>query len=88
MSKAALYPENPRPFNTVYFITELLKYAIEIRNIFKMERKVLSCNLVNENLVIVPPMPQRYTIEDYVLDARQKNRVSQDQQILADRVLE
>lgn len=53
-----------------------------------MDRKVLSCDLVNQNLVIVPPMPMRYTIEDYVLDTRQKNRVSQDQQILADRLLE
>lgn len=52
-----------------------------------MERNILSSKLINENLVIVPPAPPRYTIEDYVQDIRQKNRVSEDQQMLADRVL-
>lgn len=53
-----------------------------------MERNILGNKLVNENLVILPPAPPRYTIEDYVFDARQKNRVSEDQQMLADRVLQ
>lgn len=52
-----------------------------------MDRNVLSCHLASENLAIVSPAPPRFTIDDYVLDARQKNRISQDQQMLADRVL-
>lgn len=52
-----------------------------------MDRSVLGRNLVEENLVIVPIAPPRYTIEDCNFDVRQKNRVSEDQQMLADRVL-
>lgn len=52
-----------------------------------MDRAVLSCRLASENLAVVSPAPPRFTIDDYVLDARQKNRVSEDQQMLADRVL-
>ena len=53
-----------------------------------MDRKVLGRKLVDENLVIVPAAPARYTKADYVFDARQKNRVSEDQQMLADRILQ
>lgn len=52
-----------------------------------MDRNILSNNLVNENLVIVPPAPPRYTTNDYKFDSRQKNRISEDQQMLADRIL-
>lgn len=52
-----------------------------------MERGILSTTLASENLAAVPPSPVRYTIEDFVLNSRQQNRVSEDQQQLADRVL-
>lgn len=54
----------------------------------KMERNLLHTKLVDEELIIIPPAPPRYTIEDYALDTRQKNRISEDQQMLADRVLQ
>lgn len=43
--------------------------------------------LINENLVLVPPTQSKFTVVDHNFDARQKKRVSEDQQILADRVL-
>lgn len=52
-----------------------------------MDRNVLHTNLIRENLVIVPTAPPRYTIFDYKFDTRQRDRVSDDQQLLADRVL-
>lgn len=52
-----------------------------------MDRQLLGKNLLNENLVAMPLAPRRFTIDDYAFDARQKNRISEDQQILADRIL-
>lgn len=74
------------------FFPSLYSFSIKICVFMKfkkkMDRNVLHTNLIKENLVIVPTAPPRYTITDYAFDARQKNRVSEDQQSLADRVLQ
>lgn len=48
---------------------------------------MLGNRLVDENLLIVPPAPPRITIDDWNFNNRQKNRVSEDQQQLANRIL-
>lgn len=64
-----------------------MSYANRIQKQQKEEQMLLIKPLINENLVIVPPPSSKFTVVDHNFDARQKKRVAEDQQILADRVL-
>lgn len=48
---------------------------------------MLGNNLSEQNLLIVPNAPPRYTNDDWNFNNSQKNRVSEDQQMLANRIL-
>lgn len=64
-----------------------MSHASKIYKQQKEEQMLLIKPLINENLVLVPPAPSKFTVVDHHFDAKQKKRVSEDQQILADRVL-
>lgn len=64
-----------------------MSHASKIYKQRKEEQMLLIKPLINENLVLVPPAPSKFTVGDHHFDAKQKKRVSEDQQILADRVL-
>lgn len=47
----------------------------------------MTTNLVNKHLVIVPPPPARFSLNEWYLNNRTRYRCAEDQQQLADRVL-
>ncbi len=64
-----------------------MSHAYKLQKQQKEEQMLLIKPLINEHLVLVPPAQSKFTVVDHHYDARQKKRVSEDQQILADRVL-
>lgn len=64
-----------------------MSHAYKMQKQQREEQMLLVKPLINENLVLVPPAQSKFTVIDHNFDARQKKRVSEDQQILADRVL-
>lgn len=64
-----------------------MSHAYKVQKQRKEEQMLLIKPLISENLVLVPPAHTKFTVVDHHFDGRQKKRVSEDQQILADRVL-
>lgn len=64
-----------------------MSHAYKLHKQQRKEQMLFIKPLINENLVLVPPSQSKFTVVDHNFDARQKKRVSEDQQILADRVL-
>lgn len=64
-----------------------MSHAYKLQKQQREEQMLFIKPLINENLVLVPPSQSKFTVVDHNFDATQKKRVSEDQQILADRVL-
>lgn len=47
----------------------------------------LEYNRAQQNLVVVPPPPSRFTLDEWYLNNRQRYRTAEDQHHLADRIL-